>query len=76
MTIAIERTRALLRTREFLSCLLDPKQTPHCPKYVREQAGRLAKHFPTPVDVNALAGGDTALLDVGTAGRYLARKKP
>jgi hypothetical protein len=47
MTIPVERTWAVLNTREFLLNLLDPKKTPRVPKDIRRQASRLLKHYPT-----------------------------
>lgn len=73
MTIAPERTRSILRTREFLLSLLDPKQTPHTPKSVREDARRLSKHFPGPSEVNLISKGESKLLDATTAEAYLAK---
>lgn len=73
MTIAPDRTRSLLRTREFLLSLLDPKQTPHTPKSVREEARRLSKHFPGPDEVNLIAKWESKWLDASTAEAYLAK---
>ena len=51
MTIPVERTRTVLRTREFLKNLLDPKQTPRIPRALRNQARALLKHYPTAIDL-------------------------
>jgi hypothetical protein len=51
MTLPVERTNAVLRTEQFLIDLLDPKKTPRVPKAVRQEAGRLLKHYPTKFDM-------------------------
>ena len=73
MPLAQERTKSLLRTREFLLSRLDPKLTPHTPKSVREEARRLSKHFPGPAEVNLIAKGEAKWLDAQTAEAYLAK---
>ena len=51
MTIPIERTYAVLNTRDFLRDLLDPKKTPKVPKDIRRKAARLLRHYPTSLDM-------------------------
>jgi len=51
MTLPTERTNAVLRTERFLIDLLDPKKTPRVPRAVRQEAGRLLKHYPTKYDM-------------------------
>lgn len=51
MTLPTERTNAVLRTEQFLIDLLDPKKTPRVPKSVRQEAGRLLKHYPSKYDM-------------------------
>jgi len=51
MTIPIERSYALKNTRELLRMLLDPKQTPKVPKWIRQQARQCLKHYPTDLDL-------------------------
>lgn len=46
MTIPFERTRALIGTKEFLEAMLDPKQTPRTPRWMRGRAKALLKHYP------------------------------
>lgn len=46
MTIPTERYYALIKTREFLRALLDPKQTPKVPKSIRSQAYSCLRHYP------------------------------
>lgn len=73
MTTPQERTRSILRTREFLFKLLDPKKTPHTPRYVRDEARRLSRHFPAPEEICLLAQNDGQWLDAGTAAHYVAK---
>lgn len=51
MTMPFERTQAVLRTERFLLDLRNPKKYPRVPKEVREEAGRLLKHYPTKFDM-------------------------
>jgi hypothetical protein len=46
MTLPDERTRAIVKARNFLYDLIDPKKTPRIPKAVRERARRILKHYP------------------------------
>jgi hypothetical protein len=46
MTIPFERTRALVQTKEYLEAMLDPKQTPRVPRWMRGRAKSLLRHFP------------------------------
>jgi len=46
MTTPQEEHYALIRARQFLVDLIDPKKTPRVPKYVREEARARVKHFP------------------------------
>jgi hypothetical protein len=46
-----EQQYALIRTKEFLFDLLDPKKTPKVPKHIRERASRCAKHYPIVLDM-------------------------
>ncbi len=51
-----ERTRSVLRTRDFLLRLLSPADGhKRIPRPVREEARRLLKHYPGVVDLS-LAG--------------------
>lgn len=56
MTLPIERTNAVLRTERFLIDLMDPKKYPRVPKAVRQEAGRLLKHYPTKYDMECMEG--------------------
>ena len=47
MTLPIERTNAVLNVERFLMDLRDPKKYPRVPKAVREEAGRLLRHYPS-----------------------------
>lgn len=51
MTIPYERTRALIETRELLKRLQDPQETPRVPRWLREEARQLLRHFPTYSDI-------------------------
>ena len=51
MTMPSERTQAVLRAERFLLDLRDPKKYPRVPKAVREEAGRLLKHYPSQFDM-------------------------
>ena len=46
MTLADERYRSLIETRQFLRQLLSPKMTPRVPKSVRDRASDLLRHWP------------------------------
>jgi len=54
MTLPVERTNAVLRTERFLIDLLDPKKTPRVPRAVRQEAGRLLKHYPSQYDMEEM----------------------
>lgn len=47
MTMPGERYNALIGARDFLVSLLDPKQTPRVPKYIRREAYYQLKHYPS-----------------------------
>jgi hypothetical protein len=47
MTIPIERTNAVLNVERFLMDLRDPKKYPRVPRAVRQEAGRLLRHYPS-----------------------------
>lgn len=46
-----ERTRSVIYTRNFLLDLCDPSKTPRVPSYVRDDARRLLKHYPSDYDM-------------------------
>lgn len=52
MTIPSERYNAIIRARDFLRDLLDPKKTPRVPKTIRKQAYYTLKHFPHEYDMD------------------------
>jgi hypothetical protein len=64
MTIPLERTNAVVNTEQFLVELLDPKKTPRVPRYIREQAHRLLRHYPTKFDMQLIAKREDATQDV------------
>jgi hypothetical protein len=51
MTLPIERTRAILHTREFLRELMDSEATPGVPDAVRRAAQTLLRHYPAARDI-------------------------
>jgi hypothetical protein len=51
VTIPFERTRALIETKHFLQRLLDPKESPRVPRWVRGKARSLLRHYPTYADI-------------------------
>lgn len=51
MTVAFERTRALVKTKELLQRLQDLALTPDVPAWLREEAAALLRHFPTYADI-------------------------
>lgn len=55
MTIPVERTNAVVYTREFLLSLIDPKETPRIPKAIRKQALRLLRHYPSKHEMDIIA---------------------
>jgi len=46
MTVPFERTCALIGAKEFLESMLDPKQTPRTPRWMRGRAKALLRHYP------------------------------
>jgi len=55
MTIPVERTRAVIYTRQFLYDLIDPKKTPRVPKSIRASALHCLRHYPTDFDMEIIA---------------------
>ena len=49
MTTRQEEINAVYKTRHFLMDLLDPQKTPKVPKYIRQEASNLLKHYPLMV---------------------------
>ena len=46
MTLPDERYRALRCGHQMLLDLLNPKVTPRVPKYIRQRAGSILRHYP------------------------------
>ncbi len=46
MTLPDERYRAIVKARDFLRDLMDPKKTPRIPKAIRHRAYWCLRHFP------------------------------
>jgi len=55
MTIPVERTRAVIYTRQFLYDLIDPKKTPRVSKSIRESARHCLRHYPTDFEMEIIA---------------------
>ena len=51
MTTPDERTKALTQTRELLRGLQSAVATPKLPSWLREEARRLLRHYPTDADL-------------------------
>ena len=49
MTTRQEEINAVYKTRQFLMDLFDSQKTPKVPKYVRQEASNLLKHYPMMV---------------------------
>lgn len=54
MTVAFERTRALVQTKEFLEAMLDPKATPRVPRWMRGRAKALLRHYPGLAEIEVV----------------------
>jgi hypothetical protein len=54
MTVPFERTRALLQTKQFLEAMLDPKQTPRTPRWMRGKSKALLLHYPGMWEIELL----------------------
>jgi hypothetical protein len=58
MTLPCERTRSVVRTRDFLTRLVSPylpDGLKRIPKPVRQEALRLLRHYPSVVDMKYAA---------------------
>ena len=55
MTLPDERYWALIKTEQFLMQLQDPKITPRVPRYIRDQAGSLLRHYPGTYYIEEIA---------------------
>lgn len=55
MTLPDERYRALKCGEQFLLDLCNPKLTPKVPKYVRDRARSILKHYPSRYDMDRIA---------------------
>jgi len=54
MTLPHEEYNSLLKAKEFLYDLLNPKITPDVPKAVRERARNILKHYPFELSLKEL----------------------
>lgn len=59
MTLPEESYRAVGQGRYFLLGLLDPQVTPGVPRWVRLEARRILRHFPTG-EYSLIAAGEVA----------------
>ena len=50
-----EKYRSLIHMRDFVQWLLDPKETPRVPKWIRIHARSCLKHFPADYEIEKLA---------------------
>jgi len=55
MTMPDERYRAILETEKFLVKLAVPSQSPGVPKYIRDAARSLLRHYPSEYYLDELA---------------------
>ena len=46
MSTPEEQDRAISKVRRFLYDLMDPQVTPRVPKYIRQRARQVSKHYP------------------------------
>ncbi len=67
MTLPYEQYIAITNTRNFLLSLMDPQKTPKAPKYLREQARGLLKHYPNEYEANDMVKAHTENLSQDTA---------
>jgi hypothetical protein len=55
MTLPDERYRAVTYTEAFLLDLTSPKITPKVPKYIRDRARSLLRHYPSKWDMERVS---------------------
>ena len=55
MTMPDERYRAILETEKFLVKLAVPSQSPGVPKYIRDAARSLLRHYPSEYYLDELS---------------------
>lgn len=75
MTLPSERYRAILRAKNFLRDLMDPKATPKVPRWIRTEAYYALKHFPHEHEVEHLAEASPDILDSGVTKEQKFNKK-
>jgi len=46
VTVPFQRTRALIKAKQFLETMMDPKQTPRTPRWMRFKAKEILRHYP------------------------------
>jgi hypothetical protein len=52
MTLPDERYRAVKQAEQLLKDLLDPRVTPRVPKYIRQRASGVLRHYPGSWDMD------------------------
>jgi len=57
VTLPDERYRAVIMAKNFLSDLLDREKTPRVPKYLRQRAYSILRHYPSDWDMQRAAQG-------------------
>lgn len=62
MSLPTERYRAVIKARNFLRDLLNPKATPRVPKAIRREAYRVLKHYMGSYDLEKLAKNNPTIL--------------
>ena len=55
MTLPDERYRALLWAEQFIKDLMDPSKTPRVPKYIRNNARSVLRHYPGAYYIEEIA---------------------
>ena len=55
MTLPDERYRAMIQGMHFLEDLLRPQTTPRVPKYIRDRARRILRHYPSEYHLSQFA---------------------
>ena len=55
MTLPYERTRSVVYTREFLLDLTNSKVTPRLPRYIRDTARSLLRHYPNNFEMEIVS---------------------
>ena len=78
MTLPDERYRALQRAEQLLEDLLDRSKTPGVPRWIREQARSVLRHFPGPYYIEELsrARPDIIVREMDDLHRFIRSREP